>query len=333
MMNDFSAFNNLVIVKSLPMRWFVIVILALFVSVGCSNKGSTPEDGATFGKIRILADETLFPLVIAEEDMFEHTYNRASLDIKYLPGIQAMNEFLKDTARTVISARPLSPEEKAYLKRINSTPITTQIATDAVAFMVHPNNPDTALTCESILKVLKGDVTSWDQLSPNNRSGKVTLVFDNQNSSTVQFVMDMIKLKKLPANAYALKDNPSVVEYVAQHPGALGIIGYSWISDYDDPLGKKLRSEAKLMAVSVCEGENASNPYKPYAANMIEKLYPFRRDIFIITREGRSGLGTGFASFIASDVGQRIIQKAGIPPYYKLEYNIEMTSKPFKLEK
>lgn len=332
-MLDFSAYNILIIVKSLPMRWFVIISLALFVSFGCSSQGGSAEDGATFGKIRILADESLFPLVIAEEEMFENTYNRATLDIKYLPGIQAMNEFLKDTARTIISARPLSPEEIAYLKKLDSRPITNQIATDAVAFMVHPSNPDTALTCESILKVLKGDVTSWDQLSPNNRSGNINLVFDNQNSSTVQFVMDMIKLKKLPANAYALKDNPSVVEYVAKHPGALGIIGYSWISDYDDPLGKKLLSEAKLMAVSVCEGENATTPYKPYAANMIDKLYPFRRDIFIISREGRSGLGTGFASFIASDVGQRIIQKAGIPPYYKLEYNIELKSEPFKLEK
>lgn len=333
MMIDHSITNSRSSRNHYLMRWFVIALLALFGSFGCSNQSSSPEDGATFGKIRILADETLYPIVIAEEDMFEHTYNRASIDVKYLPGIQAMNEFLKDTARTIISARPLSAEETAFLKKINSTPITTQIATDAVAFMVHPNNPDTALTCENILKVLKGDVTSWDQLSPNNRSGKITLVFDNQNSSTVQFVMDMIKLKKLPANAYALKDNPSVVDYVAKHPGSMGIIGYSWISDYDDPLGKKLRSEAKLMAVSVCEGENASNPYKPYSANMIEKLYPFRRDIFIITREGRSGLGTGFASFMASDIGQRIIQKAGLPPYYKLEYNIELTSEPFKLEK
>lgn len=323
----------MIIKKSLSMRLFVITLLVQVVLFGCSNHSSAPEDGATFGKIRILADETLYPIVLAEEDIFEHTYNRASIDVKYLPGIQAMNEFIKDTSRTVISARPLNPEELAYLKKINSRPITVQIATDAVAFMVHPKNPDTALTCEKILKVLNGDVTSWDQVSPNNSSGKITLVFDNQNSSTVQYVMDMIKLKKLPANAYALKDNPSVVDYVAKHPGALGIIGYSWISDYDDPLGKKLRSEAKLMAVSVCEGENANAPYKPYASNMIDKLYPFRRDIFIITREGRSGLGTGFAAFIASDVGQRIIQKAGIPPYYKLEYNIELTSEPFKLEK
>lgn len=318
--------------KSEKMR-YASIILVLFVIFGCGPNSSTPPDGPTFGKVRILADETLFPIVIAEEDIFEHTYNRATIDVKYLPGIQVFNEFLKDSARTIISSRTLNPEEIAFLKKINSTPITTQIASDAIAFMVHPSNPDTALTCEEILKVLKGEVTSWDQVSPNNRSGEISLVFDNQNSSTVQFVMDMIKLKKLPANAYALKDNPSVVEYVAQHPGAMGIIGYSWISDYDDPLGKKLRSEAKLMAVSVCEGENADKPYKPYAANMIDKLYPFRRDIYIITREGRSGLGTGFASFIASDVGQRIIQKAGLPPYYKLEYNIEMTSEPFKLEK
>jgi phosphate transport system substrate-binding protein len=315
------------------MHRLAIILLTLWVLTNCSNSSSSAEDGATFGKIRILADETLYPIVIAEEDIFEHTYNRASLDIKYLPGIQAFNEFLKDTARTIISARPLSTIETEYLKKIPSSPITTQIATDAIAFMVHPNNPDTALTCEEILKVLRGDVTSWDQFSPNNRMGKITLVFDNQNSSTVQYFMDLLKLKKLPANAYALKNNPAVVEYVAKHPGAMGIIGYSWISDYDDPLGKKLRSEAKLMAVSVCEGENADKPYKPYLANMLDKLYPFRRDIFIITREGRSGLGTGFASFIASDIGQRIIQKAGIPPYYKLEYNIELKSEPFKLEK
>jgi len=326
-------FSHLTLKNLKQMRWIAIILLVLWVASGCSNKASTPEDGATFGKTRILADEALFPIVVAGEDMFEHTYKRASIDFKYLPGIQAFNEFLKDTARTLISARPLSAEETAYLKKINSTPFTTQIATDAVAFMVHPSNPDTALTCEEMLKVLKGEVTSWDQFSPNNRTGKITLVFDNQNSSTVQYVMDLIKLKKLPANAYALKNNPSVVEYVAQHPGALGIIGYSWISDYDDPLGKKLRSEAKLMAVSVCEGENAGKPYKPYAANMLDNLYPFRREVYIISREGRSGLGTGFASYMASDIGQRIIQKAGIPPYYKLEYNIELTSKPFKLEK
>ena len=42
--------------------------------------------------------------------------------------------------------------------------------------------------------------------------------------------------------------------------------------------------------------------------------YPFCRDVYIINREGRTGLGTGFAAFVAGEKGQLIILKAGMVP-------------------
>jgi phosphate transport system substrate-binding protein len=44
------------------------------------------------------------------------------------------------------------------------------------------------------------------------------------------------------------------------------------------------------------------------------KQYPLRRQVIIISREARTGLGSGFATFVASDKGQRIILKAGMVP-------------------
>jgi phosphate transport system substrate-binding protein len=38
------------------------------------------------------------------------------------------------------------------------------------------------------------------------------------------------------------------------------------------------------------------------------------RDLYIINCQGFSGLGMGFASFVAGDVGQRIILKSGLLP-------------------
>jgi phosphate transport system substrate-binding protein len=38
------------------------------------------------------------------------------------------------------------------------------------------------------------------------------------------------------------------------------------------------------------------------------------RDLYIINAQGFSGLGMGFASFVAGDIGQRIILKSGLLP-------------------
>jgi phosphate transport system substrate-binding protein len=54
--------------------------------------------------------------------------------------------------------------------------------------------------------------------------------------------------------------------------------------------------------------------YKPYQAYIALKNYPLTRDVMIINREGRNGLGTGFASFVAGDKGQRMIRLMGLLP-------------------
>jgi phosphate transport system substrate-binding protein len=316
------------------MRLFIFALMGIvLLTSGACTQSELAKDSPTMGEISIVADETLRPIVEAEEDIFEHTYPYAKINVKYLPGNQAMNYFLKDSTKIIVAARKLNTKEELYFQKIKITPRHTPIATDAVAFIIHPSNPDTTLTREEILKVLSGDVTQWSALSPNNKPGAITVVFDNQNSSTVQYIREQIKKDQLSPNVYALKDNLSVVDYVAKHPQSVGIIGYSWISDYDDPLTKKMRRETKLLALSPGEKDPRKGFYQPYASYLIDTLYPFRRNIYVISREGRAGLGTGFASFIAGDIGQRIIQKAGIPPYYRVEYNIEIYSKPFKLDK
>ncbi len=319
----------------IPMKSWRIYYGAFFLIAltGCSTSQENTLDGPTSGRISIAADNTLFPIVDAEVDIFEHTYHQAQIDVKYLPEVQAFNQLLMDSVHLVVATRLLNEKEKAYFAKIKITPRVMQIATDAMALMIHPQNPDTALNCQEILKVLSGEVTSWNQLSPNNRTGKITLVFDNANSSTVSYALNLIEKKQLPPNAYALKTNTAVVDYVANHPGAIGIIGYSWISDYDDPLTKKLRRDARLLSISPCDSDSPVVEYfKPYADNLIGKLYPFPRNVYVISREAYSGLGSGLSAFLGGEIGQRIIKKAGIPPYYKVEYNIELSSKPIKVE-
>jgi phosphate transport system substrate-binding protein len=54
--------------------------------------------------------------------------------------------------------------------------------------------------------------------------------------------------------------------------------------------------------------------YKPFQGYIADGSYPLIRDVFVICRESTAGLGSGFASFVAGDVGQRIILKSGLVP-------------------
>jgi phosphate transport system substrate-binding protein len=302
---------------------------SIFLWAGC---GELPKNSPTYGSVRVVADETLFPVVDALEQAFEHTYSNASIDITYLPEGRAFQQFFNDSSLVILSARKLSAEETTFFKQKSIIPRAALFANDAIALLVNPNNPDTSLTCAQALEIFSGSAKDWNQISPNNGRGTINLVFDHQASSTVRFAMDKSGTKAPPPNSFAQTTTEAVVEYVAKHPGALGIIGYSWLSDYDDPLCKKLNAQVKVVAVSPCINSKPAGFYKPFATNVLEEKYPFSRQIFVINRETDSGLGTGFSAFVAGEMGQRIILKTGTLPAYQVEHKIELKSEPFRVE-
>ncbi|HPE10588.1 MAG TPA: hypothetical protein PLT28_12650, partial [Saprospiraceae bacterium] len=54
--------------------------------------------------------------------------------------------------------------------------------------------------------------------------------------------------------------------------------------------------------------------YKPYQAYVASRNYPLLRFTNFIFNESHNGLTSGFATFMASDKGQRIILKDGLVP-------------------
>jgi phosphate transport system substrate-binding protein len=59
---------------------------------------------------------------------------------------------------------------------------------------------------------------------------------------------------------------------------------------------------------------DSSESYKPFQAYIAQKVYPLWREVFVVSREAYTGLGTGLNAFIASERGQRIILKNGLLP-------------------
>ena len=161
-----------------------------------------------------------------------------------------------------------------------------------------------------------------------SKSGK-KLVFDNAYSSTVRYFKDSSYVKELPKQGvYTLETNNDVIKYVSENKDYIGVVGVNWLLDNNKDISTYL-PKVKLMSVKNLEGKtNADAYYKPTQNNLINGIYPFLRNIYIINSEGRDGLGTGFANWLCGPRGQLIVLKSGLGPHKitEREFNIRTTN-------
>ena len=277
-------------------------LLLLLVCFGCSDSDS-PDDTPTYGQISISVDETFLPLIDSEIDTFEGIYTYAAVKVSYKTEAAAFNDLMNDTIRLIIVPRQLNKSELKEFEKWEIVPKVTKIAYDAVALIGSKELKDSTLTLEEIKTLLSGGSTK----SLKN----VNVVFDNNNSSTINFLKEKTGVEKLSENCYALTSNNAVIDYISKTKNSIGVIGVNWISDRDDTTNQSFLKSVKVLEIST--GEN-SEYFKPFQAYIAQKIYPLWREVYIISKEAYTGLGTGLTAFIASERGQRIVLKFGLVP-------------------
>lgn len=293
-------------------------VLSILSLLSCDSRGPGGEraDTPTAGNINISVDQNFYQILDSHVATFEGLYKYANVNPSYKPEAEVIQDLLQDSARLIVVSRQLNPEENQVFERIKIRPRVTKIAIDAIALIVHPDNPDVNLTLDQARKIFTGQISSWKEINPQSALSDIKVVFDNRNSSTVRYVMDSLTHNQpLPANSFAAESNDALVDYVAKDRNAIGVIGVNWISDQDDTTAVNFLNRIRVVALAKSSQPSSEDEYlQPHQAYIAQRTYPLLREVYIISREARAGLGTGFASFVAGDKGQRIILKSGLVP-------------------
>ena len=274
---------------------FTVVVL------GCNQKSTSKTDKQSIvsGKTKMLADESLFPIVDDEYQIFANNYKQSEIEIIYKPQSELLPLFLNDSIHVAVMARELTKSEAKYYEDRKIVIRTTKFAIDGIALITGQQNIDSTITVEDLKQALLG------------KSKKSTnFVFDNPKSSTVEYLMGLAGIKEFPKNIYALASNKEVISYIKDHPEAIGIVSVAWMHR-PTPDIKKVVESLKFMSVSAANGQGY---FKPSQSNLKTGKYPLTRGLYLINCQGMAGLGTGFAVFLEGDVGQRIILKSGLAP-------------------
>lgn len=307
------------------MKQTIQFLALLLVFAACEqpkDKSGKVLDTPTTGEITIMVDEGYRPIVESSIDVFDSIYKQAKINALYVSEGEAVSALLRDSVDVIVITRQLAADEMKFFESRGFKPKITPVAYDALAFILHPDNPNLVFTKQQMNDLLTGKITQWNQLDSKSKLGDIRLVFDHPLSGTVRYVKDsVIAGAALTPNATALKTNEEVINYVAKNKSALGVISANWISDTDDGGVQKFLKDIKLADIAEAPGKEGYGPYQAYLA---KNWYPYKRTVYIINAQARNGLGLGFASYLAAD-GQRIVLKDGLLPANGVTRLIQVT--------
>ncbi|MBL7954647.1 MAG: substrate-binding domain-containing protein [Flavobacteriales bacterium] len=280
------------------MRWLCYLLpLAL---VACKGKAPDPQrdDVPTKGDILIVADEDAQRIIEAQLLVFQSIYADATVRVRYLPESDLRGAMRNDSVRVVFTSTLPGAEEVAFFRSRNLFPDDVPVLTDAIAVVKGLGASVDSISLEEIKQALIG-------------ASSTRVLFEDARSGVLRSVVDSLLAGDAGAlkNVAAVEGADSLLARLARTPDAIGLIAFAHISDLDDPACRALRERMTLCRVS-----SKGAAILPNQSTLADGQYPLRRKLYAVLKEGKTGLGTGFVSFVAGHKGQRIILKSGLAP-------------------
>lgn len=303
-------------------------VLPVALLCACSGKGPDPftEDVPTKGHVLILADEGIRPLMERQEEVFESIYTKAVLDIRYLPAAGLLKAMMNDTVRCTFASLQTGGEQETWLRSKQRVARPVPICTDGIAVIANKGRGVKAMSVQQLRILLRAGNAwpTWAVLDSSS-TDRVALVFDGEGSGVMRSLADsLFPGEAVSLNGLTAAGAEGVVARVSADPNSIGLLPFSAFSDLDTPAMRLMREQVDLVPISA--GADLSLALLPSQSTLADGHYPLRRTLYAILTEPKSGLGTGFVSFVAGHKGQRIILKQGLAPQHVPAREVEIVN-------
>lgn len=176
--------------------------------------------------------------------------------------------------------------------------IMTPVAWDALAVIVHKDNPATNITLEQVRKLYTGQISNWKELGGQDapvelyiRKGKISGV-----GRTLRELVFADYEKEFVAT-HVVKSTGPLEQGIEKNPNGIGITGVS----------SARKRDVKILAL---EGKD------PSFENIKNGGYLLYRPLYLVTHmESADPDVTRFVEFAFSDEGKAVMRKVGTVPY------------------
>jgi phosphate transport system substrate-binding protein len=298
-------------------------ILILLSVIGCTKRqGSDIRSGT----LAVLATESHLPLVQQLVADYHSVFPEVVVTPQGTTTRAAIVDMVNDSVQCVIVDRRLNEEERSAIESAKFKVIETEIACDGLAVLVHPSNKLSTISMETLKAIVSGKTALWNTVPESKLHGVIELCLTGKNSGLYELLTrHFFKLEKDVSLAAMSSSQQGIIEYVAKHPEALGIVSYAAWKDTSRPANESVRKNVLLLDLLTTSSEGVQTAVKLNQRNIYDRTYPLTYSLYIYTSEKRPGPAYGFSAFVAGETGQRVFLYAGLVPKTMPYRTIQLT--------
>lgn len=217
-------------------------------------------------------------------------------------GIAALINGTVDLAN---ASRRIKPEEIEQARANGIEPVEFVVARDAIAVLVHRENPVEALTLEQISAIYAGAIDNWSQVGGADRP-IVRLSRETNSGTHVYFLEEVLRLGRaddptlFAPDTLLLPSSEGITAELAYNVNAIGYDGLGYVTE-----------AMKVVAV----GESPGGPFVlPTVETVNSFAYPIARELYVYTAGEPSPEVRAYLDWILGPEGQAVVASLGFVP-------------------
>lgn len=289
-------------------RWFLYLLLIgiLVIQTACADQGSQNNTGASSQKtIENKGSDTIVNLALAWAEEYQTIHPDIRLSVTGGGSGTGIAALINGTVDIANASRQIKEEERENALANGSEPVEFVIARDAIAVIVHLENPVDFLTLEQISDIYSGKIDNWSEVGGDDRP-IVRLSRETNSGTHVYFLEEVIRLGQkenttlFSRDTLLLPSSEGIGAEIRQNPNAIGYDGLGYITH-----------EMKVIGVATASGEEYIYPSQD-TVNSGE--YPIARDLYMYTNGQPEGVIADYLEWILAEEAQIIVSELGFVP-------------------
>lgn len=306
----------------------IALSLIALVAFGCSDddddgngdeptqpaaEETEPDSMGVSGSLSIEGSSTVQPFTIEAIPAFEDHNPDASINPPSGLGSGAgITAFINGEVEIAQASRQIKEDEIQQAMDAGLDPFETTIFNDALAIVVHPDNPITELTVEQVAMIFAEDITDWSEVG--GEGGSINVYTRNEESGTFAYMEeDVIQATLGDESGYGPNVNKQ-----ANAPAGLTAVSNDSSGIFYAGLGNLAEIPEGSVKVVLVATDDASTAVAPSADTVADGSYPIARGLFYYTdgdpATHSNPVVTAFIEFVLGPEGQAIGEGLGFLP-------------------
>lgn len=275
--------------------------------MGCGRSaGTTAVSSSAQQTIQNKGSDTLVNVALAWAEAYREIRPDVSIAVTGGGSGTGIASLINGTVDLANASRAMKENEIEDARANGVEPMEHTVAIDALAIILHPDNPVSELTIDQLADIYTGRITNWAEVGGNDAD--IVLLSRETNSGTHVYFLEEVVRRGDPNNkdifapqTLLMPSSVGITSEIRRNPNAIGYDGLGYVD----------AAHEKIVAIA----DTAAGPFvMPTVETAASGAYTLARDLYMYTAGEPAGAVGEFLAWILGPQGQAIVTQLGFVP-------------------